>query len=254
MQKINNEHFGQFLSQLRKEKELTQKQLAEKLYISDKAVSKWERGLSLPDISLLMPLSKIFDVTITELLSGKRIEPNTQLTVTEVESLMNRTIVLSKEEKEEQNKAKRSRKVLFLFCISFVVLEVTLMISLGYTIDSLFENLANMELLMLIFGLYFTFFTKETLPVYYDENKINVYHDGVFRMNVPGIRFNNNNWKHILKATHTSIMCIFILFPLLYLGISYISPMLWEKFQLFFTLGSVFSMFLTIYIVGKKYE
>ncbi|MDU7537877.1 MAG: helix-turn-helix transcriptional regulator, partial [Peptostreptococcaceae bacterium] len=94
MQKINNEHFGQFLSQLRKEKELTQKQLAEKLYISDKAVSKWERGLSLPDISLLMPLSKIFDVTITELLSGKRIEPNTQLTVTEVESLMNRTIIL----------------------------------------------------------------------------------------------------------------------------------------------------------------
>lgn len=201
-----------------------------------------------------MPLSKIFDVTITELLSGKRIESNTQLTVTEVESLMNRTIVLSEAENEEQNKAKRSRKFLFLFCSVFFILEMSLMISLGYTLDSLFENLFTVELLMLIFGLYFTFFTKETLPIYYDENKINFYHDGFFRMNVPGIRFNNSNWKHILKATHTSIMCIFILFPLLYLGVSYISPMLWEKFQLFFTFGSVFSMFLPIYIVGKKYE
>ncbi|PHV71576.1 transcriptional regulator [Sporanaerobium hydrogeniformans] len=254
MEKINNEHFGQFLSELRKEKKLTQKQLAEKLYISDKAVSKWERGLSLPDISLLIPLSKIFDVTITELLSGKRIEPNTQLTVMEVESLMNRTVVLSKEEKEEQNKAKRNRKFLFSFCILFIILEMTLMISLGYTLVSLFENLFTVELLMLIFGFYFTFFTKETLPVYYDENKINFYYDGFFRMNIPGIRFNNSNWKHILKATHTSIMFIFILFPLVYLGISYISPMLWGKFQLFLTLGSVFSMFLPIYIVGKKYE
>lgn len=254
MQKINNEHFGQFLIQLRKEKELTQKQLAEKLYISDKAVSKWERGLSLPDISLLMPLSKIFDVKITELLRGKRIEPNTQLAVTEVESLMNRTISLSEEQKEEQNKAKRSRKFLFLFCCLFVILEMTLMIWLGYTLHSLFENLFSVELLMLIFGLYFTFFTKESLPVYYDENKINFYHNGCFRMNVPGIRFNNSNWKHILKTTHTSIMCSFSLFPLLYLGISYISPMLWEKLQLFFMLGSVLSMFLPIYIVGKKYE
>lgn len=197
---------------------------------------------------------KIFDVTITELLSGKRIEPNILLTITEVESLMNRKIILYKKEKEEQNKAKRSRKFLFLFCILLVVLEMILMIWLGYTIDSLCENLVTVELLMLIFGIYFTFFEKETLPVYYDENKINSYHDGFFRMNVPGIRFNNSNWKHILKAAHTSIMCIFILFPLLYLGISYIFPMLWEKFKLFFMLGSVFSMFIPIYIVGKKYE
>lgn len=254
MEKINNEQFGQFISQLRKEKGLTQKQLAEKLYISDKAVSKWERGLSLPDISLLIPLSKILEVTITELLSGKRIEQNTQIKAEEVESLMNRTIILSKEENEEHNKAKQSRKILFLFCSVMVILEVFMIVSLGYTLDLVFENLFTVELLMLILGFYFTFIAKETLPVYYDENKINVYYDGVFHMSIFGVRFNNSNWKHILKVTHISIMSIFTLFPLLYLGISYISPILWGKGKLFFTLSSVFSMFLPIYVVGKKYE
>ena len=51
---------------------MTQKELAAKLNVSDKAVSKWERGLSCPDISLLSPLSNIFGVTVTELLDGKR--------------------------------------------------------------------------------------------------------------------------------------------------------------------------------------
>ncbi len=47
MHEINNEKFGEFVVQLRKEKGMTQKELAEKLYVSDKAVSKWERGDSL---------------------------------------------------------------------------------------------------------------------------------------------------------------------------------------------------------------
>ena len=51
---LNKQAFGAFLAQLRREKGWTQKDLAEKLYVSDKAVSKWERGLSVPDVSLLL--------------------------------------------------------------------------------------------------------------------------------------------------------------------------------------------------------
>lgn len=69
---MNNEKMGRFISELRKSHQMTQKQLAEKMNISDKAVSKWERGLSCPDISLLSTLSDILDVTITELLNGER--------------------------------------------------------------------------------------------------------------------------------------------------------------------------------------
>lgn len=254
MEKINNDKFGQFIIQLRKEKGLTQKELAEKLYISDKAVSKWERGLSMPDIALLIPLSQIFEVTTTELLSGKRIEKNIGLTVTEVESLMSQTIFLSQEEKEQQNNNKQKRKTIFLSCVIIVALELFIMYLLGYTVEDIKKNLLPVEPLMLIFGSYFTFFAKEVLPTYYDENKISFYHDRFFRMNIPGVYINNSNWKHILNATHIAVMSIFTLFPLLYIVISWISPTLWEKSQLLITLGSVFSMFFPIYVVGKKYE
>jgi len=70
---MNNEKMGQFISELRKSQQMTQKELANQLNVSDKAVSKWERGLSNPDISLLSPLSEILGVTITELLNGERI-------------------------------------------------------------------------------------------------------------------------------------------------------------------------------------
>ena len=70
MKELDKEKMGLFIAQLRREKEATQKELADRLYVSDKAVSKWERGLSVPDISLLLPLAEILGVTTTELLRG----------------------------------------------------------------------------------------------------------------------------------------------------------------------------------------
>lgn len=254
MQKIDNEQFGQFLVQLRKEKDLTQKQLAEMLYISDKAVSKWERGLSLPDISLVIPLAKILGVTATELLSGKRMESDTQFTVEEVESLMTQTITFSEEEMAQQNQSKKHRQLFFLSSIFVVALEVLLLLSLGYTPVLLFENLITVEALMMIFGFYFAFILKESLPAYYDQNKIGFYQDCGFHINMPGVYFNNSNWKPIIDATSKTLAGISVLFPLLYWGISYMFPSLWQKGFLFFSLASAFSMFVPIYVVGKKYQ
>lgn len=70
--RIDLERFGIFVTQLRSEKGMTQKALADKLYVSNKAVSKWENGLSLPDIGLLEPLAEILEVTVAELLHGER--------------------------------------------------------------------------------------------------------------------------------------------------------------------------------------
>lgn len=64
MYELNKTAFGSFLAQLRREKGMTQKELAACLYVSDKAVSKWERGLSVPDISLLVPLAEQLNVTV----------------------------------------------------------------------------------------------------------------------------------------------------------------------------------------------
>lgn len=65
---------GSFILAIRKEKNMTQKQLAEKLHVTDRAVSKWERGLGVPDVSLLSDLSNILGVNINEILAGKRID------------------------------------------------------------------------------------------------------------------------------------------------------------------------------------
>ena len=67
---------GQFIAKLRKEKQMTQRELAEQLHITDKAVSKWERGLSCPDISLLTSLAGILGVTTSELLNGQKNKMN----------------------------------------------------------------------------------------------------------------------------------------------------------------------------------
>jgi transcriptional regulator with XRE-family HTH domain len=70
-----NQDFSQmahFIAQMRKEQNLTQKELAETLGVTDKAVSKWERGLSCPDISLLLDLSAVLGVTASELLNGAK--------------------------------------------------------------------------------------------------------------------------------------------------------------------------------------
>ena len=65
---------GKFIADCRKNKKLTQEQLAEKLSITDRAVSKWERGLSLPDADKMLELCNILDINVNELLNGERID------------------------------------------------------------------------------------------------------------------------------------------------------------------------------------
>lgn len=71
MENNQSEKTGKFICKMRKLQNLTQKELAQKLGVTDKAVSKWERGLSCPDISLLIPLAEILGVTTGELLNGE---------------------------------------------------------------------------------------------------------------------------------------------------------------------------------------
>ena len=61
---------GSFIARKRKERKLSQKELAEYLHITDKAISKWERGLSFPDITVLIPLSEVLNVSLYDILTG----------------------------------------------------------------------------------------------------------------------------------------------------------------------------------------
>ncbi len=65
---------GQFIKTIRKEKNLTQREVAERLSISEKTVSKWETGNGLPEVGLMLPLCELLGISVNELLSGERLD------------------------------------------------------------------------------------------------------------------------------------------------------------------------------------
>lgn len=67
---------GQFIAEIRKEKNMTQVELASKLHVTDKAVSKWERGLGLPDINSIEPLADALGISVAEVMQAERIQSN----------------------------------------------------------------------------------------------------------------------------------------------------------------------------------
>ncbi len=69
---MNQEKIGEFLKKLRKDNNLTQAELADKLGVTYQAVSKWETGKNIPDIAILQEISKIFDVNVDEIISGEK--------------------------------------------------------------------------------------------------------------------------------------------------------------------------------------
>ena len=106
---MDQKKIGSFVTALRKEKGLTQKELAERLFISDKTVSKWETGKGIPDVSLIIPLCELLGITANELLSGERLED------TRYRQRAEEHIVALIKEKQE------SKRNILLSCIAAVI-------------------------------------------------------------------------------------------------------------------------------------
>lgn len=87
---MNAEKIGKYIATLRKKKQMTQKDLAEKLNVTDKAVSKWENGRCMPDVSLFKPLCTILNITVSDLLNGEKIGDDNSIVATD--KLLIRTI------------------------------------------------------------------------------------------------------------------------------------------------------------------
>ena len=71
---MNQEKIGKFIAKLRGEKNMTQQELANKIGVTDRAISKWENGRGMPDLSLMEPLCMELNITINELLSGEKVK------------------------------------------------------------------------------------------------------------------------------------------------------------------------------------
>lgn len=124
---MDNEKFGKFVADIRKEKGMTQKELAQILNLSDKAVSKWERGLSFPDISVLEPLAEVMEVSVLELLRGARMEKKESLSVAEAEEMLDSSLLLSGEEIARKH---MKNKFIIIFCCMLLMLLISIMINI----------------------------------------------------------------------------------------------------------------------------
>ena len=126
---MNNTKVGKFIREIRKEKGFTQKELAEQLGITDKAVSKWERGINCPDISLLEELANLLDVTVLELIKGKRLTKETKINNKDIIDTM----------KYSRKNIIQEIKRTYKFCACFIVNIILLLILITNLKSILFE-------------------------------------------------------------------------------------------------------------------
>ena len=108
--------FGEFIAKRRKSLNMTQIELADKLFVTSKAVSRWERGVGFPDINTLEPLANALELTVTELVSCKK-SSNNQL----VEDVLN---IVKEEDKVNIRKHKRTLLIILLGLIVTIFLHV----------------------------------------------------------------------------------------------------------------------------------
>ena len=115
---MNQEKIGKFILELRKEKNMTQQELADKIGVTDRAISKWENGRGMPDLSLMKPLCQELGISINELISGEKIDKKEYQNKFE-EIVLNTINYSQKQIKKTRNKYAIIIGIIILFLITF---------------------------------------------------------------------------------------------------------------------------------------
>ena len=131
---MDNLQFGAFVAQLRKERNMTQKELADTLKVTDKAVSKWETGKGFPDVKLLEPLAKALGVSLVELMEGRHLEAEA-LPMKEAEQVVSRAM-----DRSQRTTARRYLKLLSALLIGIGVLCLLRLIPTLFLLPVLLRN------------------------------------------------------------------------------------------------------------------
>ena len=133
---MEQEKIGKFIAEKRKQKGLTQLQLAEKLCITDRAVSKWETGRSMPDSSIMLLLCEVLDMEVNELLNGEEIKDN------DLDKKQKELILELVKEKENSDKK--------LLAVEFAVGILSVIVLLGFIFIAAFIPMETWTRILLI--------------------------------------------------------------------------------------------------------
>lgn len=150
---MNQQKTGEFLKHLRKEKEMTQEQLAEQFYVSTRTVSRWESGSNMPDLAVLIELADFYDVDIREIIDGERKSDNMDK---ETKDTLKKVAAYAEEEKEKMKK-----RITSLACYGVIVMLICSLLfgeeKRGYLNGIIPENICSVIMTVaLIIGAIFT--------------------------------------------------------------------------------------------------
>ncbi len=155
---------GKFIAEARKKKNITQEELAKKLLITDRAVSKWERGLSLPDADKMLDLCNILDINVNELLNGEKIDIKNYEKKNEE--------LLIELAKQEELKNKKMITDMYVLAITTIIFYIGIILLASYTLreGTLFGIIVILSTIILVIVALYAF-NLEINAGYYECKK-----------------------------------------------------------------------------------
>lgn len=203
---------------------------------------------------MLIPLAGELGVSVSELLAGQRLSGD-DIGLRQTENLVKSAIKCSPAKPVRAWKVKTKEQPLFLICAALAAVSRLVIWKMGL-LDGMFMPFMSLPMLLsAAFGAYFCFFAPLRLPDYYDENEIGFFYDGVVRMNIPGVSFNNRNWPAILRAVRIWCAVSMAAQPVVWLAANFLlknarMPLGMPVLMTAYMLG----LFVPIYIAGNKYR
>ncbi len=247
--RLDAKKLGSFIANNRREVGLTQKQLADMLYVSAALVSKWERGIGVPNVTLLPAISKALNITVQELVACELTLESTSVTLEGAEQLKP---VRQQSGKIDANQ-KRKAAIAFSSITIALILELAIAFYRGIQVTDVWPAITT-SLLMLSIGAWFCFLSPDALPEYYDHNRLSYVAQGPFRLHLIGLRIHNGNWKPICEAGRTAALALTVISIPIWTLINNASSLAPGITQTSFTLLILMGLFIPIYVAGKRNE
>lgn len=181
----------------------------------------------------------------------ERLEKEKPMDTGRVESIVKTAISYSEEKTIRAYHTKNKWAVIYICAMIFGIVGTFF----NYWHQVRCDFLLTAIILGAIFGAYFCLFVKTKLPTFYDENRVGIYYDGAFRMNVPGVAFNNSNWPYVVRVCRVWSCLSVSGYPVINLTMHCINPELWRNIELYvFLILLLGGLYIPIYVVGKKYK
>ena len=217
----------------------------------------------MPDISLLVPLAEQLNVTVAEqlnvtvaeLLQGRRVEEEQRFTREETEDLIRKALTFSAEPPERRQARTKKYLPVYVICCVLGVAEALAVWAAGLAdVEGALALLIIGVVFGVVYGAYAMFWMAETLPRYYDENRICNFAQGAFHIHIPGIYYNNRNWKHVLRAFRVWSMVSLVLVPPCTAGAVFVERVTgWQVWGAVLVVY-IASLFGAIVIPAKRFE